>query len=136
MILPSLRLVIGSSADLDHVKLAKCRRRGIAITNSDDANSKNVADYVVALLLNVLRRVSAADQFVRSGLWPQMGEYPLGYKVASVSVVGLVYGSILAGVGLICGFGSWLWVSDRVSSCGFPMGVGHGFDCGGIWFEI
>ena len=56
--------------------------------------------------------------------------------VAGVSVVGLVYGSILAGVGLVYGFGSWSWVSDRVSSCGFWVGMGRGFDYGGIWFEI
>nr|POF20633.1 glyoxylate/hydroxypyruvate reductase hpr3 [Quercus suber] len=68
--LPSLRLVVGSSAGLDHVDLAECRRRGIAVTSAGDANSENVADYAVALLLDVLIRVSAADRFVRSGLWP------------------------------------------------------------------
>ncbi|XP_030972412.1 glyoxylate/hydroxypyruvate reductase HPR3-like [Quercus lobata] len=89
--LPSLRLVVGSSAGLDHVDLAECRRRGIAVTNAGDANSENVADYAVALLLDVLRRVSAADRFVRSGLWPQMGEYPLGCKLGGkrIGIVGL-----------------------------------------------
>ena len=57
-------------------------------------------------------------------------------SVVDVSVVGLVYGSVSARVGLIYGCGSWPWVSDRVSSCGFPVGVGHGFDCGRIWFVI
>ena len=46
-------------------------------------------------------------------------------SMASVSVVGLFYG-----------FRSWLWVLDRVSSCGFSVGVGRGFDCGHIWFVI
>ena len=53
-------------------------------------------------------------------------------SVAGVSVVGLVYGFVLVGVGLVYGFRSWPWVS----SCGFPVGVGRGFDCGDIWFEI
>ena len=53
-------------------------------------------------------------------------------SMASVSMVGLVYGSVSTGVGLVYGFGSWSWVLDRVSSCGFPVGVGRGFDCGGI----
>ena len=79
---PSLRIVVGSSAGVDHIDLAECRRRGIAVTTAADASSENVADYAVALLLDVLRRVSAADRFVRSGLWPQKGEYPLGYKVS------------------------------------------------------
>ena len=124
--LPSLRLVVGSSAGLDHLDLAKCHRRDIAVTNSGDANSENVADYAVALFLDVLRRVSATNRFVCSGLWPQMGEYPLGFKVAGILVVGLVYG-----------FRSWPWVSDRVSSYGFLVGVGRGFDCvvSGLRFE-
>ena len=57
-------------------------------------------------------------------------------SVAGVSVVGLVYGFVSVGVGLIYGFGSWSWVLNRVSSCGFPVGVGRGFNCGDIWFEI
>ena len=57
-------------------------------------------------------------------------------SMADVSVVGLVYGFVSVGVGLIYGFGSWSWVSNRVSSCGFPVGVGCGFNCGDIWFEI
>ena len=56
--------------------------------------------------------------------------------VAGISVVGLVYGFVFSGVGLVYGFRSWLWVSDRVSSCGFSMGMGRGFDCGHIWFAI
>ena len=133
MIFPSLRLVVGSSVGLDHVDLAKCRCYGITVTNS---NFENVADYAVALLLDVPRRVSTTNRFVRSGLWPQIGEYPLGCKVAGILVVGLVYGYVSAGVGFVYRFRPWPWVSDRVSSCGFPMGVGRGFDCGGIWFEI
>lgn len=88
---PSLRIVVGSSAGVDHIDLAECRRRGIAVTTAGDAYSENVADYAVALLLDVLRRVSAADRFVRSGLWPQKGEYPLGYKLGGkrVGIVGL-----------------------------------------------
>ena len=95
-----------------------------------------MADYAVALLLNVLLQVSAADQFVHFGLWPQMGEYPLCCKMVGILVVGLVCGFVSTRVGLVYGFGSWPWVSDRVSSCGFPVGMGRGFDCGGIWFEI
>ncbi|KAM3685387.1 hypothetical protein ACJW31_11G113500 [Castanea mollissima] len=53
-------------------------------------------------------------------------------SVAGVSVVGLVYGSVSTGVGLVYGFGSWPWVSDWVSSCGFSVGM----DCGQIWFAI
>ncbi|KAG2677453.1 hypothetical protein I3843_12G100300 [Carya illinoinensis] len=90
-LLPSLRLVVGSSAGVDHIDLNECRRRGIAVTNAGSAFSEDVADYAVALLLDVFRRISAADRFVRSGSWPRKPEYPLGFKLGGkrVGIVGL-----------------------------------------------
>jgi hydroxypyruvate reductase 2 len=40
-----------------------------------------VADHAVGLLIDVLRKVSEADRYVRRGLWPVQGDYPLGSKV-------------------------------------------------------
>ncbi|KAJ9550007.1 hypothetical protein OSB04_022550 [Centaurea solstitialis] len=88
---PSVEIVIGTSAGLDHIDLAECRRRNIKVTGAGDAFSEDVADYAVALLLDVLRRVSAADRCVRTGLWPVNREYPLGNKLGGkrVGIVGL-----------------------------------------------
>lgn len=82
-LLPSLQLIVGSTAGMDHVDLAECRRRHVTVTNAGAAFSDDVADYAVGLLIDVLRRVSAAERYVRFGLWPQNGEYPLGTKVRS-----------------------------------------------------
>lgn len=78
---PSLEYVMSTSAGVDHIDLAECRRRGIRVTNTSDIFSDDVADYAVALLIDVLRRVSAADRFVRAGSWPVKQEFPLGLKV-------------------------------------------------------
>jgi hypothetical protein len=43
--------------------------------------STDVADHAIGLLIDVLRRVSAADRYVRRGMWPVQGDYPLGSKV-------------------------------------------------------
>lgn len=43
--------------------------------------SDDVADMAVGLLIDVLRKVSAADRYVRKGLWAAKGDYPLGSKV-------------------------------------------------------
>ncbi|CAN1165985.1 Glyoxylate/hydroxypyruvate reductase HPR3 [Linum perenne] len=82
---PSLGIVVCSSVGVDHVDLAECRRRGVAVTNAGSAFAEDVADYGVALLIDVLRKVSAADRYVRAGSWPVKGEYPLGSKVCSSS---------------------------------------------------
>ncbi|WOG91894.1 hypothetical protein DCAR_0311149 [Daucus carota subsp. sativus] len=60
--------------------VAECHRRGVKVTNAGDAFSEDVADFAVGLLVDVLRRVSAVDRFVRVGLWPLNGDYPLDSK--------------------------------------------------------
>ncbi|WVZ83169.1 hypothetical protein U9M48_030342 [Paspalum notatum var. saurae] len=89
--LPALELVVASSAGVDHVDLAACRRRGVRVTNAGDAYSADAADYAVGLAVAALRRVAAADAFVRRGGWSARGEYPLATKVSGkrVGIVGL-----------------------------------------------
>lgn len=84
--LPSLRLVVTTSAGLNHIDLAECRRRGIAVAHAGNIFSADVADLAVGLLLDVLRKVSAANRFVKNGLWPHQLDFPLGFKVTSVCV--------------------------------------------------
>nr|XP_043606423.1 glyoxylate/hydroxypyruvate reductase HPR3 [Erigeron canadensis] len=95
---PSVECVIGTSAGIDHIDLAACRRRNIRVTSAGDAFSEDGADYAVGLLLDVLRRLSASDKYVRAGLWPVNGDYPLGNTCRKrVGIVGLGHiGSLVA----------------------------------------
>lgn len=72
---------MSTSAGLDCIDLPECRRRGIIVTNASLAFCEDVADCAVGLLIDVLRRISAADRFVRGGLWLVKEGYPLGFKV-------------------------------------------------------
>ncbi|KAL6650231.1 hypothetical protein ACP70R_009156 [Stipagrostis hirtigluma subsp. patula] len=89
--LPALELVVTSSVGVDHVDLAACRRRGIRVTNAGDAFSADAADFAVGLVVAALRRVAAADAYVRRGGWAAHGEYPVATKVSGkrVGIVGL-----------------------------------------------
>nr|DAD48074.1 TPA_asm: hypothetical protein HUJ06_018011 [Nelumbo nucifera] len=89
--LPSLQCIVGTSAGVDHIDLAECRRRGISVTNAGTAFSEDVADLAVGFFLDLLRRVSSTDRYVRRGLWPLNGDYPLGFKLGGkrVGIVGL-----------------------------------------------
>uniref|UniRef100_A0A7N0UPQ8 D-isomer specific 2-hydroxyacid dehydrogenase NAD-binding domain-containing protein n=1 Tax=Kalanchoe fedtschenkoi TaxID=63787 RepID=A0A7N0UPQ8_KALFE len=89
--LPELRVVVGSSAGIDHIDLDECKRRGIAVTNAGDAFSADVADYAVGMLIGVLRKVNAGDRFVRRGMWLQGSDFQLGSKVGGkrIGIVGL-----------------------------------------------
>lgn len=82
---------MGTSAGVNHFDLVACRRRGIRVTNAGDAFSDDVADYAVGLVIDVLRRVSAADRFLRASSWGPRKEYALASKVSGkrVGIVGL-----------------------------------------------
>ncbi|KAJ1257070.1 hypothetical protein BS78_06G007300 [Paspalum vaginatum] len=89
--LPALELVAATSAGVDHVDLGACRRRGLAVTNAGDAFAADSADYAVGLLVAVLRRLAAAEAYLRRGGWAADGDYPLATKVSGkrVGIVGL-----------------------------------------------
>ncbi|KAM5555000.1 glyoxylate/hydroxypyruvate reductase HPR3-like [Rosa sericea] len=89
--LPALKLIITISVGVNHIDMAECRRRGISVTNAGSAYSEDVADIAVGLYIDVLRKLSAADRYVRQGLWSSKGDYPLGSKLGGkrVGIVGL-----------------------------------------------
>ncbi|KAM7476355.1 hypothetical protein LguiB_023598 [Lonicera macranthoides] len=89
--LPSLKFVVTASAGVNHIDLQECRRRGISVANAGVVFSEDVSDVAVGLLIDVLRRISAGDRFVRAGLWPVIDEYPLGSKLGGkrIGIVGM-----------------------------------------------
>ncbi|CAL5196222.1 unnamed protein product [Lathyrus oleraceus] len=89
---PSLRLIVSTSAGTDRIDLQECRRRGIQVAGSGGALSEDVADAAVALLIDVMRKITAADRYLRtrpnhSDAW----DFPLGNKLSGkrVGIVGL-----------------------------------------------
>ena len=88
----SVRCVVTTGTGVDHIDQAECARRGVAVANAAGVYSSDVADHAVALVIDVLRRVSAADRYVRRGLWPERGDFlPLGSRLRGkrVGIVGL-----------------------------------------------
>ncbi|KAF5952971.1 hypothetical protein HYC85_010915 [Camellia sinensis] len=85
--LPSVRIIVTSSIGVYHIDLQECRRRGIAVAAGGDVVSEDVADTAVALLIDVMRRISASDGYVRGALWPIKGEYPLGSKASNCDIL-------------------------------------------------
>ncbi|KAJ3706165.1 hypothetical protein LUZ61_009870 [Rhynchospora tenuis] len=88
---PSLRCIVSSGAGVNHINLEECKRRGVHVANVGETHSRNVADYAVGLLIDVMRRITMSDQYVRNGLWVTQGDHPLGSKLGGkrVGIVGL-----------------------------------------------
>ncbi|KAG2594701.1 hypothetical protein PVAP13_5KG010412 [Panicum virgatum] len=89
--LPALEIVASFSVGIDRVDLAKCRERGIRVTNTPDVLTDDVADLAVGLAIAVLRRIPQADRYVRAGQWKAKGDYALTTRFSGkrVGIIGL-----------------------------------------------
>jgi len=92
--LPELKIIAVHGVGYDRVDVAHARSRGVIVTNTPDVLSADVADLAVALTLSTLRRLPAAERWLRAGHWAAGGKFPLGR-----SATGLRYG--ILGLGRI-----------------------------------
>ncbi|KAK1663313.1 hypothetical protein QYE76_051472 [Lolium multiflorum] len=89
--LPALEIVASFSVGVDRVDLARCRDRGIRVTNTPDVLTDDVADLAVGLAIAALRKIPQADRYVRAGLWKAKGDYTLTTRFSGkrVGIIGL-----------------------------------------------
>lgn len=66
---PLLRIVASASVGVDKLDLALMSARGVFATNAPDYFVEATADYTLGVIISLLRRLHAADRFVRSGRW-------------------------------------------------------------------
>jgi lactate dehydrogenase-like 2-hydroxyacid dehydrogenase len=67
--LPRLRLIACFGVGVDAIDLAAARERSVAVTNTPDVLTDDVADLAIGLMLAALRGIATADRYVRAGLW-------------------------------------------------------------------
>jgi D-lactate dehydrogenase len=65
--MPHLRLIISLSTGTNHIDLAECTARGITVCNVPDYGEQTVAEYTMALMLGLARRLPEAAGRLRSG---------------------------------------------------------------------
>lgn len=78
---PRLELISVYGVGYDAVDLKAAAARGIAVTNTPDVLTGEVADLGVAMMLAQARGMVGADAWVRSGDWAAKGLYPLRQRV-------------------------------------------------------
>ncbi|WP_394790951.1 2-hydroxyacid dehydrogenase [Rhodoferax sp.] len=88
--MPALKVISSFGVGTDALPLEAARARGIAVGYTPEVLNDCVADTAFGLVLDVARRLSAADRFVRRGDWLQ-GQYPLATKVSGkrLGILGL-----------------------------------------------
>jgi lactate dehydrogenase-like 2-hydroxyacid dehydrogenase len=88
--LPRLKLIACFGVGIDAIDLAAARERGVAVTNTPDVLTDDVADLAIALMLDAMRGISAGDRYVRAGRWLK-GALPLQTKMSGkrLGIVGM-----------------------------------------------
>lgn len=64
---PRLRVVANAVVGYEHVDVAACRARGIAVTNTPDVLTDATADLAMALILSAVRGLPQAERSLRAG---------------------------------------------------------------------
>jgi len=67
--LPNLEIISCYGVGTDAIDLEAARKRKISVTNTPDVLTGDVADIAIGLALAIMRRIPAADAYVRSGAW-------------------------------------------------------------------
>ncbi|KKU81727.1 MAG: D-isomer specific 2-hydroxyacid dehydrogenase NAD-binding protein [Parcubacteria group bacterium GW2011_GWA2_47_8] len=64
-LLPKLRFIATRSTGFDHIDLAACKKRAIAVSNVPSYGSNTVAEFTFALILELSRKVSGSYNQIR-----------------------------------------------------------------------
>ena len=89
---PNLEIIASFGVGYDGVDAAHAAGRGIVVTNTPDVLTEEVADTTIGLLINTLRRLPAAEQWLRQGRWAKEGPFalsPLTLRGRTVGLYGL-----------------------------------------------
>jgi glyoxylate reductase len=89
---PDLRVVANYAVGFDNVDVAAATERGVVVANTPDALTEATAELTLALVLDVMRRLSEGDRLVRSGeRWEWSPTFMLGRGLSgrTLGIVGL-----------------------------------------------
>lgn len=75
--LPALEIVSSFGVGYDHVDAKACAARGVVVTHTPGVLDDEVADTAVALLINTLRDLPRAENWLRAGNWKPGTAFPL-----------------------------------------------------------
>lgn len=116
--LPRLRAIVHFGVGYETTDVARARARGIDVSNTPDVLTDCVADLAVGALIDVMRRLTAADRYVRAGSWAG-APFPLASRVSGKRVGILGLGRIGRAVAeRLEGFGTDLAYCSRVPVAG------------------
>ena len=87
--LGSLKLIATRSTGYDHIDIAFCKEKGVAVANVPSYGENTVAEHVLALLLSLSHRLPEAMERARSGRFSPQGLEGFDLAGKTIGVVGV-----------------------------------------------
>jgi len=105
---PSLKIIANIAVGYDNIDVNAALSRGVAVTNTPDVVTGATAEFTLALILTISRRVAEGDRLVRRGDWKgwaldfMVGSELLGKQLGIVGAgrIGRAVASRAAAVGM------------------------------------
>lgn len=79
--LPALEIIGVFGVGVDSVDLETAKAKGVRVTNTPDVLTVGVAELAMAILLDVARKITWNDRYLRDGRWPKEGDPPLAHSL-------------------------------------------------------
>ena len=113
---PRLSVISTMSVGYEHIDLEACRRRGIQVGHTPGVLTDSTADFTMAMILSVARRIPQAVEYARSGLWSTWDPgLLLGHDLLGMTIGIVGMGRIGEAVAeRITAFGTNLVYHDRI----------------------
>ena len=87
-----LKVIGRAGVGVDNIDMIAAKERGIKVVNTPDALTNAVAEFTIALMLNLARSIPKADSMLKSGKWAKS-------SIIGSELKGKIYGTI--GIGRI-----------------------------------
>lgn len=131
-----LRVVGVAGVGTDRVDLDAARELGIVVLNTPDAAGDAVAEFTLALMLQLLRPVPRLAEDLKRGMYREARAVPHGVELRELTVGIVGMGRIGARVGRICsaGFGAKVLYNDIVDVGPFDFAA-EAVDKSTIWSQ-
>lgn len=87
--LPNLKMVATRSTGMDHIDIDECKKRKIDVLNVPSYGENTVAEYTIALMLTVAKRIVPAHQSVEDGEFSPEGLTGIDIFGKTLGIVGV-----------------------------------------------
>jgi lactate dehydrogenase-like 2-hydroxyacid dehydrogenase len=107
---PKLEIIANFGVGYDAIDSRHAGKKGVMVTNTPDVLTEEVADTAIGLLLNTIRELTPAENWLREGRWERDGNYPLTKLTLRGRTVGIF------GLGRI-----GMAIARRIEAFGLPV---------------